>query len=179
MYILYITLGKPIYFAGLTVVVVFCLLNKLKWITIIVGNYVWGPLTELSYSAYLVHYFIIVWYYGSVIQTQYIINLFTSVAVIFSSFAFAIPLAFLIEIPSKNLMELILLAMKRYQTSEETDENDAKASSSNGKGLPGLGTSTSGGNQESNIISASANLMFLSGVINSKDNPLSKKVKVE
>jgi hypothetical protein len=41
MYILYMTLGKPIYFLGLIIVVIFCLLKKLKWITSVIGNYIW------------------------------------------------------------------------------------------------------------------------------------------
>ena len=181
MYILYITLGKPIYFAGIIIVVVFCLLNKLKWITTVVGNYVWGPLTELSYSAYLVHYFIIVWYYSSLHQTLFISIpdlLFTSIAVIFTSYAYSTPFAFLIEIPSKNLMELILFTMKRYQNAEENEENEAKATNSESKNKIGYGTSTSGTNQENAFSSNSANLMFMSGVIGN-DNSKPQKLKTD
>lgn len=182
MYIVYITLGKPIYFTGLIIVVIYCLLNKLKWITLIIGNYVWGPLTELSYSAYLVHFFIIVWYYSSLTQTLFI-NIpdliFTSVAVIFASFIVAIPFSFLIEIPSKNLMELILFTMKKYRDSEEEDEVDIKAANSMGKDKSGFGN-TSNANAENKVSNASANLMFLSGTF-PEDSKIQKgdKLKVD
>jgi peptidoglycan/LPS O-acetylase OafA/YrhL len=175
MYILYITLGKPIYFTGLIIVTIFCLLNKLKWITTIVGNYIWGPLTELSYSAYLMHFFIIVWYFSSLEQTMFISIpdlIFTSVAVIFVSFAIAVPFSFLIEIPSKNLMELILFTMKRYQNKEEVDESDAKAGTSSGREKV-----TSGTGMENNISSASANLMFLTGQVGNVDYRTNTKMK--
>ena len=183
MYILYISLGMPIYFTGLVIVSIFCLLNKLKWITIFVGNYIWGPMTELSYSAYLVHFFVIVWYYSSLVQTLFISIpdlLFTSVAVIFTSFAMAIPFSFLIEIPSKNIMELILFTMKRYQNAEENDETDKKGGTSSGKEKAGYATSTSINNVDNNVSSASANLMFLTGVADNQGQSSSRqKVKTD
>lgn len=123
-------------------------------------------MTELSYSAYLVHYFVIVWYYSSLMQTLYISIpdlAFTAIAIIFTSFAISIPFAFLIELPSKNLMELILFTMKKYQNVDESEE-DAKNTTSDGKNT---------GIRDNNISAASANLMFLSGVI----SPTRKKVK--
>mmetsp|Transcript_852 Transcript_852/g.1009 ORF Transcript_852/g.1009 Transcript_852/m.1009 type:complete len:211 (-) Transcript_852:23-655(-) len=178
MYMVYVTVGKPLYFFGLIIIVVFCLLNKLKWITTIIGNYIWGPLTELSYSAYLVHFFIIVWYYSSLTQTLFINIpdlLFTSVAVIFASFVVAIPFSFLIEIPSKNLMELILLTMKKYRDNEEEEEIDAKANNSSGREKVGF-TTSSNANADNYVSNASANLMFLSGTFpeDLKDNKGSK-----
>jgi hypothetical protein len=179
MYIVYITLGKLIYFAGFIIVTIYCLLNKLKWITAIVGNYVWGPLTELSYSAYLVHLFVIILYFSSLVQTMFISIpdlMFTSVAIIIVSFTIAIPFSFLIEIPSKNLMELILFTMKRYQSKEEVDDSDAKAGTSSGREKVTSGTGT-----DNNISSASANLMFLAGQVGDADYRKNsrKKVKTE
>ena len=177
MYILYISLGKPIYFLGLIIVVIFCLLRKLKWITIIVGNYSWGLLTELSYSAYLMHFFIIVWYYSSLTQTLFI-NIpdliFTSVAVVFTSFIVAIPFSFLIEIPSKNLMELILFTMKKYRDTKDEEENEDNAGNSSGKEKQGF-TLANAGQAENTVSNASANLMFLSGILN--DDFKKKKTK--
>jgi hypothetical protein len=129
-----------------------------------------------------VHFFIIVWYYSSLIQTLYISIpdlLFTSIAVIFTSYSLAIPFAFLIEIPSRNLMELILDTMKKYQTTSEVGEKEATTTNSEGRVLQGKGTSTSGVNQENNIYSTSANLMFLSGVIGTDHHKDSKKIKVD
>lgn len=172
LYILYIVLCKPIYLIGLTIVIIFCLLNKLKWITAILGAYVWGPLSELSYSAYMIHYFVIIYYYGSLLQTLYISIpdlIFTSLAVSFISFAFAIPFAFLIEIPSRNLMELVLFTMKNIKTEDESLENDAKQTTSDGK--------NTGSKDNDMVYAASANLMFLSGVIPSSKGSAEVKPK--
>eukprot|EP00344_Euplotes_crassus_P009074 CAMPEP_0197002616 /NCGR_PEP_ID=MMETSP1380-20130617/7078_1 /TAXON_ID=5936 /ORGANISM="Euplotes crassus, Strain CT5" /LENGTH=709 /DNA_ID=CAMNT_0042420825 /DNA_START=145 /DNA_END=2271 /DNA_ORIENTATION=- len=181
MYILYLTLGRPIYFTGLVIIILFCLLNKLKWITIIVGNYSWGPMTELSYSAYLMHFFIIVWYYSSLSQTLFINIpdlLFTGVAVIVTSFLVAIPFSFLIEIPSKNLMELILFTMKRYRRSSIEEEKEGKAGNSSSREKIGFNVSNSG-IKENNVSNASANLMFLSGAIPDVGENKKKKLKID
>lgn len=135
MYILYITCGKPIFFCGLTIVIIFCLLNKLKWITTVVGNYIWGPMTEISYSAYLIHYFVIVWFYSGLMQTLYISIpdlAFTSASVIFLSFSLAVPFAFIIEIPSRNLIELILTGIyKRAEVNSTKDTDSSEKISGN------------------------------------------------
>ena len=168
-YIIYITVCKPIYFFGFIVIIIFWLLNKLKWITTVLGNYVWGPLSELSYSAYMIHYFVIIYYYGSLLQTLYISipdMVFTSLAVGFLSIATAIPFAFLIEIPSRNLMELILFTMRRYRNEDESLENDAKNTTSDGKNT---------GSKENDISTASANLIFLSGMMASRKESNKKK----
>ena len=168
-YIIYITVWKPVYFFGFTVIIVFCLLNKLKWITTVLGNYVWGPFSELSYSAYMIHFFVIIYYYGSLLQTLYISipdMVFTSLAIWFLSIATAIPFAFLVEIPSKNLMELILATMQRYRNEDESLENDAKNTTSDGKNT---------GTKENDISTASANLIFLSGMMASRKESNRKK----
>lgn len=145
------------------------------------GNYCWGPLTELSYSAYLVHFFIIVWYYSSLTQTLFI-NIpdlvFTGVAVIVTSFVVAIPFSFLIEIPSKNLMELILFTMKKYRDTNAVDENEGKTGTSSGKEKAGFAVASSGG-RENNVSNASANLMFMSDAITEERTTKKTKLKMD
>lgn len=77
-------------------------------------------------------------------------------------------------------MELILDTMKKYQRTSEVGEKEATTTNSEGRVLQGKGTSTSGVNQENNIYSTSANLMFLSGVIGTEHHHKDfKKLKVD
>lgn len=62
---LYILFSKPLFLTGAALLLALCITNKIRWLKMIIGSYVWGPLQELSYSAYMVHFLIIMWFYNS------------------------------------------------------------------------------------------------------------------
>lgn len=62
---LYVIFSKFFFLTGCVIILLLCMTNKLQWLRTMLGSYIWGPIQELSYSAYLIHYLIIMWYYNS------------------------------------------------------------------------------------------------------------------
>ena len=91
------------------------------------GSNFWRLLSDLYYCAYLVHFLIIRWYFSQT-RTGYVINsrelIITSLAIFIFSYVIALPFAFLVELPSRNMIGLILFTMHKVRHGESEEEED-------------------------------------------------------
>ena len=116
---------------GLSLLFLLCLANKTQWLKTMLSSNFWRLLSDLFYCAYLVHFLIIRWYFANK-RTAFYINsrelIITSLAIFIFSYVIALPFAFLVELPSRNMVGLILFTMNKVRHSDSEEEDDESAS---------------------------------------------------
>ena len=116
---------------GLSLLFLLCLANKTQWLKTMLASNFWRLLSDLFYCAYLVHFLIIRWYFSNT-RTGFYINsrelIITSLAIFIFSYVIAMPFAFLVELPSRNMVGLILFTMHKVRHGDSEEEDDESAS---------------------------------------------------
>ena len=113
---IYLIISKPLFFFGLAINLTLAFSGRLRFISAMFGGYFWGPITELSLGAYLLHMFWVVTFFGSMEQTLYITFsdlVVYSIAILIVSFISTLPFAYLWVFPMKNLYQLIQFTRRK------------------------------------------------------------------
>ncbi|CDW80987.1 UNKNOWN [Stylonychia lemnae] len=133
---IYNGLAQYIYFLGLSCILLPSMANCSNILRPLLDSHFWHVLEELTFSAYILHFLVITWYFASRQQ-----DILLSVGLIFtttlSSFIFSyimsIPFYLLVERPFKNFLDLILfpkstIFKKQKDIEDEETEDESEYS---------------------------------------------------
>lgn len=112
----FIALERFAYGLALSMILLPCLLGFFKFINWFMSLYIWSFIAKFTFVMYLIHYGIIEIVIRS-IKTSYEFNQYNNIRdsfyFFFLSFACAVPIVLVVEMPSGNLEKLILGRMKK------------------------------------------------------------------
>jgi len=112
---LYNTFSRPFFITGLIFVMLPLLVGHGKPLQTFLGGSFWTPLARLTYSVYLLHVLIIVWFFFRLRQNFYANNAFLTFiffAVLIMSHLLAVPFTLLLEVPSLSFEKIFLFPPK-------------------------------------------------------------------
>ena len=122
-------LAYALYSAGIALILLPLLAERLSWVSGILGNVMWVPLARLSFSCYLVHALVYTWYSADKRQFDYVSKQslwfdYLSIAVV--SFLVSVPFHLLFEAPFINFERLLLFPVVERHP-EKAFKEDAEA----------------------------------------------------
>ncbi|RVE47464.1 hypothetical protein evm_007875 [Chilo suppressalis] len=126
---LYAALNRPIWAAGVALIILTCSFGQVPLVTGFLKWYPWVPLSRLAYGIYLVHFIIIMRNVAIARNPEYYDSFsvfITSLGVICISMLFALLLWLFIEAPANKLF--VLLFKKRSTEKKEVSGNEVKNS---------------------------------------------------
>ncbi|CDW85512.1 UNKNOWN [Stylonychia lemnae] len=133
----YNVLCQPMFFTGIILVIIPSMINLSDILRPLVSSHLFQILEELTYSAYLLHFVIVSWYFASreqdiILTLSYLFQI--GIASAMFSYLISIPFYVLCERPCRNFIDLILFPKNTIfkkvkdvddeETDEETEDDD-------------------------------------------------------
>eukprot|EP00347_Sterkiella_histriomuscorum_P003458 403364220 len=133
----YNAFGQVIFFFGIILILLPSLVNSSVYLRPLMDSHLWHVLEELTFSAYILHYLVVVWFFASR-QQDVILSMAYIFMVTISSCIFAyigsVPFYLLVERPFRNFLDLILFPrssifkkqkdVEDEETDEDSDQDD-------------------------------------------------------
>ena len=122
-------LAQFIYFTGKILLTTPCLVNRSDILRPLLSSHLWHVLEELTTSAYLFHFMVVVWFFASrdqntIITMPYVIEV--SISACFMSYICAVPFYLLVERPFRNFLDLILFPRATiFKRSKDVDDEES------------------------------------------------------
>jgi len=138
---LYNSVGKLLFFFGLSCVLISSIVKASKYITSLLSSHLWRILEELTLSAFLVQPLVAAWFLTNRDHDLYIslgFILVTNIASVCIAYIFALPLYLLVQRPLKNFLDLVLFPSRHIfvfqgdvdqgerEEEEEDEGNDSR-----------------------------------------------------